>query len=72
MITVATAAPSTPHKGIKIGNNCWIGAGAVFLDGAELGDGCVVGANTVITKKFEKNSVIVGIPGKVAKIRGEK
>lgn len=25
-------------KGIKIGNNCWIGAGAVFLDGAELGN----------------------------------
>ena len=53
------------HKGIKIGNNCWIGAGAVFLDGAELGDGCVVGANAVITKKFPDNVVVVGIPAKV-------
>lgn len=40
------------HKGIRIGNNCWIGAGAVFLDGAELGDGCVVAANAVVTQKF--------------------
>lgn len=53
------------HKGIKIGNNCWIGAGAVFLDGAELGDGCVVGANAVVTKKFPNNVVVAGIPAKV-------
>ena len=58
------------HKGIKIGNNCWIGAGAVFLDGSELGDGCVVAANAVVTKKFPSNSVIAGIPAKIIKTRG--
>lgn len=57
------------HKGIKIGNNCWIGAGAVFLDGAELGDGCVIGANTVVTKKFPSNVVIAGIPAKIISCR---
>lgn len=57
------------HKGIKIGNNCWIGAGAVFLDGSEIGDGCVVAANAVITKKFSANSVISGVPGKIVKKR---
>jgi acetyltransferase-like isoleucine patch superfamily enzyme len=53
------------HKGIKIGNNCWIGSGAVFLDGAEIGDGCVVAANAVVTKKFPDDSVIGGIPAKI-------
>lgn len=57
------------HKGIKIGNNCWIGAGAVFLDGAVLGDGCVVGANAVITKDFPNNSVIGGVPARILKMR---
>lgn len=57
------------HKGIKIGNNCWIGAGVVFLDGAELADGCVVAANAVVTKKFQVNSVIGGIPARVIKTR---
>lgn len=59
------------HKGIKIGNNCWIGAGTIFLDGAELGDGCVVGANAVVTKKFSDNVVIAGIPAIQIKKRGE-
>ncbi len=59
------------HKGIKIGNNCWIGAGAIFLDGAELGDGCVVGANAVVTKKFPANVVIVGVPAKKVAVRVE-
>ena len=57
------------HKGIRVGSNCWIGAGAVFIDGAELGDGCVVAANAVITKKFPSNSVVGGVPAKIIKMR---
>lgn len=57
------------HKGIVIGNNCWIGAGAVYLDGAKLGNGCVVGTNSVIMKEFPDNCVIAGIPAKIIKCR---
>lgn len=58
------------HKGIRIGNNCWIGSGAVFLDGAEIGDGCVVAANAVVTKKFPNNVIIAGVPAKIIRNRG--
>lgn len=57
------------HKGIKVGNNCWIGAGVVFLDGAELGDGCVVAANAVVAGKIPSNVVVGGIPAKLLKNR---
>lgn len=57
------------HRGIKVGNNCWIGSGAVFLDGAELGHGCVVAANAVVNGKFAENSVIGGVPAKLIKKR---
>lgn len=57
------------HKGIKIGNNCWIGAGVVFLDGATLEDGCVVAANAVVNKAFPQNSIIGGVPAKIIKHR---
>ena len=59
------------HKGIKIGNNCWIGSGAVFLDGASVGNGCVIAANAVVTKSFPDNSIIGGVPAKLLKSRVE-
>lgn len=60
------------HKGIKIGNNCWIGSGVVFLDGSEIGDGCVVGANAVVTKTFSDNVIICGNPAKILAYRKDQ
>ena len=47
---------------VKIGNRCWIGAGAIILKDVELGDGCVVGAGAVVTKSFPSNSIVAGVP----------
>lgn len=57
------------HQGIQVGNNCWIGAGVVFLDGAVIGDGCVVAANAVISGKFEANCIIGGVPARLIRKR---
>ena len=60
----------TTHQGIHVGDNCWIGAGAVFLDGSGCGNGCVIAANAVVTKYFPDNCVIAGTPAKIIKYRG--
>lgn len=60
------------HKGIFVGNNCWIGAGTVFLDGSSIGNGCVVGANTLINKQYPDNAVVLGCPGKIVRFRGNR
>ena len=52
---------------IKIGNNVWIGTGAVILKGVTIEDNVVVGANAVVTKNLEKNSFYGGIPAKKIK-----
>ena len=57
------------HKGIKIGENCWIGAKATILDGAQVGDGSIIAAGAVVRGIFEKNSVIGGVPAKLLKKR---
>ncbi|WGX75703.1 acyltransferase [Paraclostridium bifermentans] len=66
-INMPIRAQGVTNKGIKIGNDCWIGAGAVFLDGAELGDGCVVASNSVVNKRIDNNSIIAGMPAKIIK-----
>lgn len=60
------------RKGIKIYNNCWIGAGATILDGVIIGEGSVVAAGSVVTKSIPENSIVAGVPGKVLKKRIEK
>ena len=57
------------RKGISVGHNCWIGAGAVFLDGSSIGSGCVVGANAVVTKQFPDNVIIGGVPARIMAYR---
>ena len=57
------------HKGIVIGDNCWIGAKATILDGVHIGSGCVVAAGAVVTKSFPDNVVIGGVPAKIIKER---
>lgn len=52
------------RRGIEIGNNVWIGAGAVFLDGAKVGNNSIVTANAVVQKKFPDNSIIGGVPAR--------
>ena len=57
------------HKGIKIGNNCWIGAKATILDGSIIGNGCVIAAGALVRGEFPDNVVIGGVPARILKER---
>ncbi len=50
---------------VHIGNNCWIGTGAIILPGVSIGDNSVIGAGSVVTKDIPDNVVAVGNPCKV-------
>jgi acetyltransferase-like isoleucine patch superfamily enzyme len=52
-------------KGIRVGNDVWIGAGCVLLDGADVGSGSILAPNSVVSGKVPERSVVQGNPGKV-------
>ena len=54
-------------KKIKIGNNVWIGGGAIICPGVTIGDNTTIGAGSVVTKNIPANVVAVGNPCKVIK-----
>jgi acetyltransferase-like isoleucine patch superfamily enzyme len=50
---------------IKIGNNVFIGAGAILLLNIRVGDNVVIGAGSVVTKDIPDNVVVVGVPARI-------
>lgn len=57
---------------VRIGKNCWLGAGVIVLPGVSIGDNTVVGAGSVVTKDLPANVVAVGNPCRVLRPIGER
>jgi len=52
---------------IVVGDNVFIGLGAIILAGVTIGSNCVVGAGSVVTKDIPDNSIYAGMPAKFIK-----
>lgn len=74
-VTIATAGhPILPelrektyqyNAPVKIGKNCWLGAGTIIVPGVTIGDNTVIGAGSIVTKDIPSNVVAVGNPCRV-------
>ena len=49
----------------KIGDNCYIGSGAVLLGDIKIGNNVTIGANAVVVKDVPENATVVGVPARV-------
>lgn len=52
---------------VRIGDNVWIGGGAVILPGVTIGDNVVIGAGSVVTKDIPDNVIAYGNPCRVVR-----
>ena len=57
---------------VRIGRNCWLGAGVIVMPGVTIGDDTVIGAGSVVTKDIPSGVVAVGNPCRVLRKVGEK
>jgi acetyltransferase-like isoleucine patch superfamily enzyme len=52
-----------------VGNDVWIGHGAIIIAGVKIGDGAIVAAGSVVTKNVEPCTIVGGNPAKIIKNR---
>lgn len=57
---------------VTIGDNVWIGSGAVILPGVTIGENSIIGAGSIVTKDIPANVIAFGAPCKVQREIGER
>lgn len=55
------------RQGITIGNDVWIGMGAVIMPGVKIGNGVTIGAGAIVTKDIPDYCFVAGVPAKIIK-----
>ncbi|MCX4855241.1 acyltransferase [Streptomyces canus] len=58
-------------RGIRVGDDVWIGSHVIVVDGVTIGDHCVIGAGAVVTRDLPAWSVAAGNPARVLRDRRE-
>lgn len=54
---------------VTLGNDVWIGHGAILLPGVNVGNGAAIGAGAVVTKDVPPYAIVVGVPGRILRFR---
>jgi acetyltransferase-like isoleucine patch superfamily enzyme len=63
--------PMETKGGIVIGDEAWLGVGAIVVDGVEIGEGAAIGAGSVVTQDVPAGALAAGVPARVVKMRSE-
>lgn len=65
MTLIGKKNPDADISGATIGNNCYIGAGALIMNPVTIGDNVTIGAGSVVTKDIPDNCTVAGNPARI-------
>ena len=71
-MTLGGTGISAGKRHPTLGNNVMVGSGAKILGPIQIGDNARVAANAVVLRDVPSNSTVVGVPGRVVRVNGEK
>ena len=71
-VTLGGTGKDTGKRHPTLGNNIVVGTGAKILGNIKIGDHSYIGANAVVLREVPPQSTVVGIPGRVVKLKGKK
>lgn len=71
-VTLGGTGAARGKRHPTIGNNVMIGCGAKVLGPFKVGDNARIAANSVVLSEVPPNSTVVGVPGRVVRLNGEK
>ena len=71
-VTLGGTGKDVGKRHPTLGNNVMVGCGAKILGPFTVGDNARIAANSVVLQEVPPNSTVVGVPGRVVRIGGEK
>ena len=71
-VTLGGTGKDVGKRHPTLGNNVMVGSGAKVLGPFKVGDNARIAANSVVLREVPENATVVGVPGRVVRISGEK
>ena len=71
-VTLGGTGKDVGKRHPTLGNNVMVGAGAKVLGPFTVGNNARIAANSVVLREVPENATVVGVPGRIARISGEK
>ena len=71
-VTLGGTGKDVGKRHPTLGNNVMVGSGAKVLGPFKVGNNARIAANSVVLRTVPDNATVVGVPGRVVKISGEK